>query len=198
MQIDQIMLGNIIGNASVGIYSAAVRLSTMWYFIPVIITTSIFPSIVELKKNNEKLYLSRLQTLYNLMSWIAIPIAFGAALLSNNIIDFLYGQTYRGAAVVLAIHIWTGIFVFLGVASHQSLLTENYTRIVFLRTFVGATANIILNLIFIPRYEANGAALTTLISQFLTTFCIAFPEKTRHQAKMMFKSLFSIPTLKNL
>ena len=36
MKIDQIMLGQILGDESVGIYSAALRISEIWYFIPMI------------------------------------------------------------------------------------------------------------------------------------------------------------------
>lgn len=50
MKIDQIMIGQIIGDEEVGIYSAAVRVSEIWYFIPMVITASVFPAIIEAKK----------------------------------------------------------------------------------------------------------------------------------------------------
>lgn len=34
MKIDQIMLGQMVGEEAVGVYSAAVRISEVWYFIP--------------------------------------------------------------------------------------------------------------------------------------------------------------------
>jgi PST family polysaccharide transporter len=46
MRIDQIMLGQMVGNETVGIYSAAVRITEVWYFIPMAIVASVFPSII--------------------------------------------------------------------------------------------------------------------------------------------------------
>lgn len=57
MKIDQVMLGNMVGEAEVGIYTAAVRISEVWYFIPMIITSSIYPSLAKLfQESGERFY----------------------------------------------------------------------------------------------------------------------------------------------
>lgn len=56
MKIDQLMLGQMIGDEAVGIYSAAVRVSEVWYFIPMAIAASVFPAILEAKKRSEAQY----------------------------------------------------------------------------------------------------------------------------------------------
>ncbi len=61
-------------------------------------------------------------------------------------------------ARVLAVHVWTVLFVALGVASSQYLLHENLTRIALQRTLAGVIVNILLNLLWIPRYGPVGAA----------------------------------------
>ena len=189
MKIDQVMIKNMLDTKAVGNYAVAVRLAEVWYFIPMAITNSLFPAIINAKKISEKLYYERLQKLYDLMTWLAIGIALPIMLLSNNIIKLLFGTQYQEAASVLKIHIWAGIFVFLGVASSQYLLVENYTKISFLRTFIGAIINVILNIILIPRYGINGAAIATLISYFIATFFIVFIPKTSNQAVLMLKSI---------
>ena len=50
LKIDQVMIGSMLGNYKVGIYAAAVKLVEVWYFIPAIITTSLFPAIINAKK----------------------------------------------------------------------------------------------------------------------------------------------------
>jgi O-antigen/teichoic acid export membrane protein len=50
MRIDQVMIKNMLGDREVGLYSAAMRLVEVWYFIPMIITQSVFPAIVNAKK----------------------------------------------------------------------------------------------------------------------------------------------------
>lgn len=194
MRIDQVMIKQMINLGAVGNYAVAVRLSEVWYFIPMAITSSVFPAIVNAKKVSEKLYYGRLQKLYDLMTWLAVGIALPITFLANDIIRLLFGIQYQDAAGVLRIYIWAGIFVFLGVVSSQYLIAENYTKISFLRTFVGMIVNVILNIILIPKYGINGAAIATLVSFFLATFFIVFIPKTHKQAVLMLKSvnLFSI------
>ncbi|MFA5986237.1 MAG: flippase [Parcubacteria group bacterium] len=112
MRIDQVMIGNMMGYEALGSYSVAVNLSEMWYFIPTIITASVFPAIIVTKKRNEEEYYARLQKLYDMMVWMAIAIAIPMTFLSGWIINFLYGAEYAQAAGVLTIYIWAGVFVF--------------------------------------------------------------------------------------
>lgn len=180
MRIDQIMIKEMLGEREVGFYSAAVRISELWYFIPAIITTSLFPSIINAKKISEKLYYTRLQRLYTLMVWLAIAIALPMTFLSDWLVILLYGEAYREAGLVLMIHIWAGVFVFLGVASGSWLISENLQRISLYRTFSGAGINVILNLVLIPIYGLIGAAIATVIAQIMAAFVFdILSKKTR-------------------
>ena len=125
MKIDQVMIQEILGNEAVGQYAAATRLSEIWYFIPTILVSSLFPAVVNARKQSEELYYSRLQKLFDLVVWIAIAIALPMTFLSDIIVNMLYGEQYNQAASVLTIHIWASIFVFLGVASGQWFIAEN-------------------------------------------------------------------------
>jgi len=164
MRIDQLMIQNFLGLEAVGVFAAAVRLSEAWYFIPTIITTSLFPAIVNAKTRSEALYLRRMQNLYSLLIWLAVLLAIPVTLFSENIVFVLYGVDYAGASDVLVVHIWASIFVFLAVSSGKYLASENLTRKILYRNMCGALINIGLNLIFIPRWGVQGAALSTLLA----------------------------------
>lgn len=198
MKIDQVMIKQMLGNTEVGYYAAAVRLCEAWYFLPAIVTTSLFPAIVNAKKINESLYQSRLQKLYDLLAWASIGIALPTTFLSKYIIEILYKPEFLPAASVLTIYIWAGVATFLGVASSQYLITENFTKIAFTRTFIGMVVNVILNFILIPVYGINGSAFATLISYSAATFSIYFSMNTRQQTIMMFKSILFINFFKYL
>ncbi len=190
MRIDQVMIKEMLDNEAVGNYAAAVKLSTAWYFVPVAISTSVFSAIVNGKKLGEQVYLSRIQKLFDFMVWIAVAIAVPTTFLSEWVISILFGENYLPAANVLKIHIWAGIFVFLGVSSSKWLLSENLTLFSFYRTFVGAVCNIILNYFLIGPYGIEGAAYSTLISQFIASVLVyAATPKTR---KIFFMQLQSV------
>lgn len=189
MKIDQVMLKSV-GSVEVGIYSAAAKLSEAWYFIPVAIVTSVFPALINARKTDMDRYTKRLRNLYDLLVFISLPVAIVVTFLAPFIIGFLYGGKYDGAGQMLAIHIWSGLFVFLGSASSQYLLAEGYTMISFQRTAMGAVINILLNLWLIPQYGGVGASIATLIACAVSAFYLLFIPKTRQQGIVMLKSLF--------
>lgn len=193
MRIDQVMIGSMMNSSALGIYSSAVRISEKWYFIPMFISASVFPSIIKAKKVNKKLYLNRLQKLYDFFTWFSISVALLVTIFSGLIINTLYGKEYANATSVLSIHIWAGVFVFLGVASSKYLIAENLIKISFYRTILGAFSNIILNIVLIRSYGIIGAAYATLISQGISAYFSNFVfKKSRIIFSMFLKSLFPI------
>lgn len=164
MKIDQIMVGQMIGDEAVGIYSAAVKISEVWYFVPMAIVSSVFPAILGAKERDEDVYYRSLQRLFDLLVWISVGVALLMTFLSTTIIALIFGVAYESAAPILAVHIWASIFVFLGVASGQWFLAENRQRLSLQRSVLGMIVNIILNFAFIPKFGALGAAWATVVS----------------------------------
>ncbi len=191
MKIDQVMIKEMLGAKEVGLYAAAVKLSEAWYFIPMAIASSLLPAIINAKVYQKEVYYQRLQKLYDLMVWIAIAIALPTTFLSTLVVEFLYGKEYLGSSSVLIIHIWTAVFVFLGVASSKYLLSENFIKKTFYRTFIGALLNIIMNYYLIGIIGIQGAAISTLVSHFFAAYFYDILDKDlRIMFIMKTKSLF--------
>ena len=189
MRIDQVIIRNMMNDEAVGYYAAAVRLCEAWYFIPVTLCNAIFPAIVNAKNVGLEFYNSRMQKLYDLLTWMAIAIAVPVTIFSSLIIQLLFGTDYMPASPVLTIYIWAGVSVFLGVASSQYLVNENLTKLSFFRASVGMVLNVVLNFIFIPLYGIIGSAIATLISYTASTFFIAVSKDGRTQLVLMLKSI---------
>ncbi|QXV66668.1 flippase [Mucilaginibacter sp. 21P] len=191
MRIDQIMLQNIRNAAEAGAYATVVRFSEAWYFIPSVIVSTLFPAILNAKRDDVNRYRKRLQNLYDLMVYISLPAAVIISF-ASPVIYKLFKPEYAYAAPVLAVHIWSGLFVFLGVANGQQLIAEDFAKLSFIRTGFGAIVNIALNLLLIPTMGMMGTAIATLIAYASSTFFIIFIPKVHKQGLMMFKSLFLI------
>lgn len=190
MKIDQVMIKEMISSKAVGFYSAAVRLSEAWYFVPTVIGSSLFPAIMNAKKNGTKVYYERLQNLYDLMFLLAIVIAIPISLVSKPLVQFLYGTEYLQSSEILTIHIWTGIFVFLGVSRSGWIIAENLQKFSTIYLSIGMVTNVTLNYIFINNYGITGAAYATLISQSVSVlFAPLIFKETRISFTMMFKSI---------
>jgi O-antigen/teichoic acid export membrane protein len=197
MSIDQLMIEYYLNSVELGIYSTVVQLAGSWYFIPVAIVTSIFPAIMNARRDDPERYVRRMQNMYDLMVWISLSLAIFMSIAAPYIYQ-IFLPKYTGGAPVLAIHIWAGIFVFLGSASGQFLIAEGYTTLSMTRTAMGALINILLNMLWIPKYGITGAAYATLIAYFASTFWIILIPRTRQQGMMMLKSLLLITLVQKL
>ncbi len=191
MKIDQIMVQNIAGVAEAGAYSTVANLSEAWNFIPVVIVTSLFPAILNAKRDDVARYKRRIQHLYDLMVYLSLPFAL-IITFASPLIYKLYKPEFAYAAPTLSVHIWSGVFVFLGTASSQYLIAENFIKLTFIRTGFGAIVNIVLNLLLIPKMGIMGAAIATLAAYASAPILTLFIPKVRDQGVMMFKSLFLI------
>ncbi|MBD2563022.1 MULTISPECIES: flippase [Nostoc] len=190
MKIDQVMLGQMIGNSEVGVYTAAVRVSEIWYFIPGAIVSSVAPAIYAAKEKSESLYYQRIGQLLNLMTCISLAIALPMSFLSDKIIMVMFGSGYAEAGSILAVHIWTSLFVFMGLATSPWFIAEGLNHVSLGKTLFGAILNIILNLFLIPKYAGLGAAIATIISQAAAAFlCNAFDSRTQKIFKIQVRSL---------
>jgi O-antigen/teichoic acid export membrane protein len=174
LRIDQIMLGSMAGSEALGIYSVAVRISEAWYFIPMVICSSVFPAVVEADKISEELFYSHLQKLYSLMALLSYCVAIPVAFLATDIIDVLFTSAYAEAAPLLVILVWTGLFTSLGAARNVFVVAKNRTRVNLISIALGCAANISLNLVLIPRYGAMGAVIATFISYWFAVHGTCF------------------------
>lgn len=169
MKIDTIMIGHYQGYSDVGLYSAAVRLSEVWFSIGVIICNSLFPAILNSRENRE-LYYARLLALFKMLVLISVCLSVFTSLFSNYIIEIIYGKEFLAASSVLVIHIFSSIFVYLGVSSGRWLISEGKTYLSFQRNLLALLVNVLLNIIFIPIYGIIGAAYTSLFSYIVAFY----------------------------
>jgi len=193
MKIDQIMLGEMIGKKAVGIYAAAVHVSEIWYFIPVAIASSVFPTIVKSKQFGEKIYKNRIQKFYDLNATLAYLLSIPITFLAPFIIRILYGDAYAGAETIFAIHIWACLFVFLGISRGQYLVNEGLVKFSFFVAIVGAIVNVGLNFILIPLYEGVGAAIATVISYGVYAYLSSFVYPRLFETGLMQSKAFIAP-----
>lgn len=166
-RIDQVMLRHYIDATAVGIYDAAVRLSDAWYIIPNILLGSLFPALVNARKNHDASYRTRLKHLGVLLFAASIIIAIPTSIFASKIIEILYGASYASSSTVLTIYIWSLAGFSLGQLMNMFLVAENYSSIYLVSSVVTVLINVGLNIICIPLWGVNGAAFATLVSYSL-------------------------------
>ncbi|MFE4107907.1 flippase [Almyronema epifaneia] len=190
-KVDQIMIQNFLNLESVGIYSAAVRLSESCYFLPGLVMASLFPSILQSKHISESAYIQNFQKSYNLMAAIAYAIIILGIFSSNILVSLLYGEDYQEAGLILSIHLTSSLFIFLGAVLSKWLISEELIFFSLTRHGAGACMNLLLNLFFIPAYGILGAAIATVLSYGVATYGACFLDsRTRIAGTMMTQAIF--------
>lgn len=174
MRIDQVMIGQMLGELHVGLYSAAIRISEAWLFVPGLIVQTSMPYFVKLREQNSILYQQRLMQLYSAMFWTGVIAGIVTLLVGRNVIVLLFGESYTGAYGPLVLIIWTGIFNAQAVARGVWMISENLQLYRLFTNLVAVPLNVVLNILWIPRYGINGAAAASLVSIGVGTWIIPF------------------------
>ncbi|MCP4392977.1 MAG: flippase [Alphaproteobacteria bacterium] len=192
LKVDTLMIANMVGDKETGIYNAAVRVSEVWYFIPMAIVSSITPLLIKSKERSKSLFMNRLGMLFNVLSALTILVSLLVTFFSEDIIRILFGEEYQRSASILSVHVWASVFVALGVAQSVWIVNEGYTKFALFRTSLGMLANIMLNIFLIPIHGAMGAAIATIISYAVSGLVsnVFYNRDTRDVFLLQLKSLF--------
>ena len=191
-RIDQVMIKEMLGSLEVGYYSVAMRLIEAVAFIPMLLKSSLYPSIQSAKIQSKALYQDRLLNFYRLNFLFFLVLAIPIFIFAEPIIVLLFGIEYQPAGVLLALLSIRLFFANMGVARGTYILTENLMKFSMLTMILGTIVNIYLNYVMIPYYGARGAIGATIVSFFTTIYLVdIFYSKTRHNVILQVKSIFT-------
>ncbi|BEI42145.1 hypothetical protein PHIN10_02940 [Polynucleobacter sp. HIN10] len=172
MRVDQIMIKEMLGARQLGIYAAVLPLATLWQVFPVILNLSLAPYVARKKAESEAAYWGALEGIFKLYSFIGWLACIVTLLFGGSVIQLLYGVDYQEGVIVLAIYVFTNLFINMGMAQVLWMLNEQKSLISLLNTLVGAIVCIAGNYFVIPLFGISGVAfvavLSTLSSAVLT------------------------------
>lgn len=194
-QTDKLMLKQMLDATSVGYYSLASTVNTMWCFVLAAIIDSMYPTIMQLYKTNKEQFECKNRQLYAIVIYISAFVAVCFMVFGKNIIYILYGEAYMDSVILLKIITWYTIFSYLGVARNAWIVCENKQKYLKYMYFSAAIINVVLNIMFIPRWGAVGAAVASLFTQIMTSMVVpCFIREMRPNVKLMIQAFF----LKNI
>lgn len=158
MQADRLLLSRYGGDAAVGIYSAAARLTEVLHALPVALGVALMPHLVALYREDRIGYWRLAGRVMGGLTMFGIVFAGAVTLLAPIFLPWLLGKDYADSAQVLGLHIWTLVFVFMVSMRSRFLVIQGSTRWIFFMSFPTALLNVLANLVLIPRYGGIGAA----------------------------------------
>lgn len=188
---DQLVIGSMLGGGELGQYAAAMRLVSVFAFVPMVVQIVAAPEITRAKRDNETLYQKRLHSLYRSMFGLFLVTAIPLMTLGPIATRWLYGSSYAGAAALLPWLALRLLFTNLGVARSIFITNEGLFRFALVTAIAGALVNIVLNLVLVPRFGAKGAIVSSLASFATTTFALeVFQPRTRANLALVARAVF--------
>ncbi|WP_158590788.1 polysaccharide biosynthesis C-terminal domain-containing protein [Salinisphaera sp. LB1] len=172
-QTDVLMLAGIHGAASAGVYRAASRGAELVAFSLVVINMAIQPTISHLYTAGETQRLQRVLTAAARGALaMALPLALVLALFGKTILRLVFGDEFESGALCLAI--LCGAQVINAGAGPVALILNmtGHERDSVVGMTIGAVVNVVLNAIFIPLWDVDGAALATGLSLVSWNFAL--------------------------
>ena len=188
MRIDQIMLKEMLGEAELGIYAAALALVQVWNVIPATLVVSLAPFVARMKGRGEAEYQDALVIIFRFFAIVAFLGAGLTALASPWIVGLLYGAEFRSSAGVLSVLVFVIVFIFQGLAQSLWVVNDNVRIANMIATILAALISIIANFFLIRKFGIMGAVFSYLLAQGASD--VLFPCLFRRDLFNLYKRAF--------
>lgn len=170
--MDKIMLGNMSTYAQVGFYQNAEKITNIPMGVITALGTVMLPRMSNLvatgdaQKAKTYIHLS-----LRVVTMLCAAIAFGLMGISDVLANVYLGTDFAQCGPLIFLLSTTVFFVaWANVIRTQYLIPNHYDKIYITSTVVGAVLNLFINYALIPRYQARGAAIGTVIAEFAVMF----------------------------
>ena len=168
--IDIVMLSYLCGNYATGLYKSAYNIINVFATFFVVYQSVIFPVMSKFFKESQNLIQVSYELSVKYLLLLIIPLSIGLFFYARPLVDLIYSNQYSLASTPLQILIWTVSFLFVNGAASVLLNAIDKERTVTKIYILAAIFNVCLNLVLIPIYSYNGAAIATVLSEILITF----------------------------
>lgn len=173
--LDSTMLGFIVGDESVGIYTAATKINRMLITIITSLNAILLPRLSFYVENNPDEYRKTLKKSFNYLLLLAIPMIVGLFVLAEPITIIFCGSDFRQAIVPMRIMTPILLIIPLGsFFSQQIFIPNRLDKYSLIPVVVGAAINAMINYLLIPHFQAVGAAIGTVVAEISVTLIKMF------------------------
>ncbi len=166
---DKILLSYMLPEAEsatvIGVYTIAISFAGLVALFPTAIGVIFFPVISELYGKNDRKKMAEVsQTAMRWVLFLLTPFTLIFIVFPDNLLQIFYGTAYVSGATVLAIFALGTFLRFLAYVHGYLLAAARFIKIELIVALFAALINIVLNIILIPIYGINGAAIASAIS----------------------------------
>ena len=184
VQSDITILGYLMDDMSVGIYSVATKIYSCLKTILVATISVTIPRLSYALEKDEKEYITQLENIISISLFFCLPVVVGVCTVPQLMVLMISSKEYITAGSTIRILSLAIIPTMIStIINNNVLLAQRKEQYILLSTCVGSFTNVILNFILIPIIGINAAAITTIISEWVVFIICAF--QARHTLRNM-------------
>jgi O-antigen/teichoic acid export membrane protein len=166
-QVDTAMIAVLSTAHETGIYGAVYRFVDILHVLPRLIVMVAFPAMVIAWSGDRQRFAELLASLRRRLAWVTLPALLAILIWSDPLLRLGFGDAYAAGAPALRMLATGSVFAFYSVLFSQALLAAGRERLLALVLFCTVFANVVLNLLLMPRHGFMGAATATLITEVI-------------------------------
>lgn len=192
--VDSIILSKISGDLQVGWYSVPYKITYAFQFVPLALMAAVYPRFSEYFISDKQRLAFIFERSVKYLLIVVLPIAFGIGVLAPDLILFVASDQYVNSIIPLQILLTGLIFSYVSFPVGGLLNACNKQNTQTAIVGIVMTVNIILNLIFIPKYGVIGASCTALLGNVLLVVMgyLFVPQITKVSHMFLLKSFFQL------
>jgi len=190
LRMDHLLLFQMSGAAALGYYAAATKLAEPWGLGAGVFISAIYPLLCRFY-GPDRLRFEKLARYAHRYLFAAIfALVAIATLYSPEILRLVFGADFVKSSNAFVLLMWAEIFLFANMSSHAVLVAAGLQRITLFLTLAAAVANIVLNLLLIPRFGIAGAAWASFFSYPMYCITQTLVRRTRPFAWLIWKAMW--------
>ena len=189
ISIDELFLKYYHGNSAVGIFGVVQFLVIyLSWSIGEAFIVGVFPGLVEVYREDKRLYDKRIVLGYQLVIFFGFLIGLIFTFFSDYFIYTFYSESFYQAILPLKIFSWSPLFIFTGVLYQKHLVITNKLNNDIYRFLLGCIINGCLCYLLIPKYHVVGASVAVLGSHIVSNigFILVFKEGRNYFKRVFF------------
>jgi O-antigen/teichoic acid export membrane protein len=173
-QLDVLLLRSLDSEYSVGLYSAALRLTVPLSIVPQALITTVFPLIVRGREMGSSGTMPATRLVYKILFLFSFAISFIITFKAEHIISLIFGGEYSSAYLPMTILFWSILFTYFNTFTLNLLTVYNKQKYNFFATLLIVIVQVVLVVVLTPVYSYTGVAVARVAAGAAGTIFFIF------------------------
>jgi O-antigen/teichoic acid export membrane protein len=172
-RIDSVILSKLVGLAAVGKYAIGYKFADLVAFFPTALTATLLVTLTAARREEPGRFTTSFGKAFLVVTVVAVGTAVVFGVYSAPLIRLLYGARYVDAARATQGLVLGELLAFYTALCFTALAAVNRNRAYPVAALIGLVVNVGLNLVLVPTWSYNGAALATVLTEVFVLAILA-------------------------